>query len=412
MKDKKIIIGVTGSIAAYKIAFLVRLLVKEGAQVQIIMSESAQDFISPLTLATLSKKPVLADFQKDTQTGEWNNHVELGLWADAILIAPATANTLAKMANGLCDSLLLATYLSARCPVFVAPAMDLDMFLHPSTQRNLQILGQFQHQIIEPESGELASGLFGKGRMAEPEHILAFLANYFSEKNNFFEIFSNKKVLITAGATRENIDPVRFISNHSSGKMGYALAEVFADSGAFVTLISGISNLKIQHKNISKIEIKTAQEMYEKTLENFAKQDIIIHAAAVADYTPKVMAETKIKKKGQEMTLELIKTKDIAAEVGRLIGKNQIHVGFALETDHEIENAKGKLISKNFDLIVLNSMQVAGAGFDHETNQVLIIDDKNVRNFPLKSKKEVAKDILQAVLEKWKEKDDKNHFLS
>ncbi len=399
LEGKKILIGVTGSIAAYKIAHLTRLLVKEKAEVRIIMTSAAQTFITPLTLATLSKNPVLSQFEAD-QTGVWNNHVELGLWADLLLIAPASANTLAKMANGICDNLLLATYLSARCPVMFAPAMDLDMFLHPATQRNLQILQSFGNRMIEPETGELASGLFGKGRMAEPEQIMEILDNFFAKK----AILEGKRVLLTAGPTREALDPVRFISNHSSGKMGYALAEAFAEAGAKVCLVSGAVNLKPQHSNIELVKVISAQEMYEAVIQNLDNQDIIIHSAAVADYTPSQVSETKIKKNEAIFVLELTKTQDIAAEVGKKLHKNQLHVGFALETNNEIQNAQSKLERKRFDLIVLNSLQDAGAGFGHDTNKITLIDKKGIFPFELKSKNELAKELVEILAKKLKEK--------
>jgi phosphopantothenoylcysteine decarboxylase/phosphopantothenate--cysteine ligase len=399
INNKKVLLGVTGSIAAYKSAFLVRLLVKAGAEVKVIMSQSAVDFITPLTLSTLSKNPVLIDFQKD-KTGEWNNHVELGIWADVMLIAPASAHTIAKMANGLCDNLLLASYLSARCPVFLCPAMDLDMFTHPSTLHNLKKLQEFGNHIIEPTEGELASGLFGKGRMAEPEEIISVIEHFFDSQKQAKNLYG-KKALITAGATREYIDPVRFISNNSSGKMGYAIAEELAKQGAEVTLISGKTNLHIQHGNISKISVETAAEMFEATIPRVADSDIIVHCAAVADYTPKEKASQKIKKKENDLTIELVKTKDIAREVGNLLQPHQFHVGFALETNEEIKHAKEKLQKKNFDMIVLNSLQDRGAGFEHDTNKVSIIDKAGqVIDLPLKSKKEIAKDIVNLIISK------------
>jgi phosphopantothenoylcysteine decarboxylase/phosphopantothenate--cysteine ligase len=395
LQHKKIIVGVTGSIAAYKIAFLVRLLVKEGAEVQVIMTEDATAFITPLTLATLSKKPVLINYQKDTATGEWNNHVELGLWADLLLICPCTANTLAKMAMGLCDNLLMAVYLSARCPVWVAPAMDLDMYAHPSTQRNLATLAQYpHHRIIEATEGELASGLSGKGRMEEPEQLLTLLKNYFSPTESSLK---GKKILITAGGTREAIDPVRFITNHSTGKMGYAIAEELAQQGAIVTLISGVTHLAVQHPTIQKIDVESAEEMYNAVMQQFEQQAVIIHAAAVADYTPVEKSATKIKKNDNELFVHLKKTKDIAAAVGQQLRPHQVHVGFALETNNAIENAKGKLERKNLDFIVLNTLQDAGAGFGHDTNKIYIIDRNGTQNFELKHKKEVAKDIVAQV---------------
>ncbi|SFE50563.1 bifunctional phosphopantothenoylcysteine decarboxylase/phosphopantothenate--cysteine ligase CoaBC [Thermoflexibacter ruber] len=399
IKNKKILLGVTGSIAAYKSAFLVRLLVKAGAEVKVIMSQSATDFVAPLTLSTLSKNPVLIDFQKD-KTGEWNNHVELGLWADVMLIAPASANTIAKMANGLCDNLLLATYLSARCPIFLCPAMDLDMLAHPSTLHNLQKLQEFGNHVIEPKEGELASGLFGKGRMAEPEEIVVSLEHFFESQKQAKKLHG-KKALITAGATREYIDPVRFISNNSSGKMGYAIAEELAAQGAAVTLISGKTYLSIQNSHIHKINVETAAEMFEATVAHVADNDIIVHCAAVADYTPKEKASQKIKKKENDLTIELVKTKDIAKEVGHLLQPHQFHVGFALETNEEIKNAKEKLQKKNFDMIILNSLQDKGAGFEHDTNKVSIIDKTGqIIDLPLKSKKEVAQDIVRLIVSK------------
>ncbi|MGW8123110.1 bifunctional phosphopantothenoylcysteine decarboxylase/phosphopantothenate--cysteine ligase CoaBC [Roseivirga echinicomitans] len=396
LKGKKIILGVTGSIAAYKAAIFVRLLVKEGAEVKVIMTQAACEFITPLTLSTLSKNPVLIDFQKD-KTGEWNNHVDLGLWADAMIIAPASANTIGKMANGLCDSLLLATYLSARCPVLFAPAMDLDMYQHPSVLANIQKLIGFGNQLIEAEHGELASGLIGQGRMAEPENILAYLNDFFAKKSTF----KNKKVMITAGPTYEAIDPVRFIGNHSTGKMGYALAEEAANQGAEVTLISGPTHLTIEHAKINLIRVKSGNEMYEACAAANQTSDINVMAAAVADYTPKTVADQKIKKKGEGMTIELVKTIDIAKTIGAIKRQDQFNVGFALETEAELKHAQQKLESKNFDLIVLNSLNDKGAGFGHDTNKITIIDNQNnIQHFELKSKKEVAKDIINAIVQK------------
>ncbi len=396
LKGKKIILGVTGSIAAYKAAIFVRLLVKEGAEVKVIMTKAATDFITPLTLSTLSKNPVLIDFQKD-KTGEWNNHVDLGLWADAIIIAPASANTIGKMANGLCDNLLLATYLSARCPVFFAPAMDLDMYQHPSVLANIQKLIGFGNHLIEAEHGELASGLIGQGRMAEPENLVAYLSGFFTKKS----ALKGKKIMITAGPTYEAIDPVRFIGNHSTGKMGFALAEEAADQGAEVTLISGPTHLTIEHANIKLIRVKSGNQMYEACSIANQTSDINIMAAAVADYTPKTVADQKIKKKGDEMTIELVKTTDIAKSLGAIKRKDQFNVGFALETEAEIEHAQQKIKSKNFDLIVLNSLNDKGAGFGHDTNKITIIDNQNnIQHFELKSKREVAKDIINAIVQK------------
>ena len=396
LKGKKIILGVTGSIAAYKAAIFVRLLVKEEAEVKVIMTNSACDFITPLTLSTLSKNPVLIDFKKD-KTGEWNNHVDLGLWADAIIMAPASANTISKMANGLCDNLLLATYLSARCPVFFAPAMDLDMYQHPSVLANIQKLIGFGNHLIEAEHGELASGLIGQGRMAEPENLVAYLSDFFASKS----ALSDKKVMITAGPTYEAIDPVRFIGNHSTGKMGFALAEAAANQGAEVTLISGPTHLSIEHSNIKLIRVKSGNEMYEACSKANQFSDINIMAAAVADYTPKTVANQKIKKKGDAMTIELVKTTDIAKSLGAIKKSNQLNVGFALETEAELEHAQQKIKSKNFDLIVLNSLNDKGAGFGHDTNKITIIDNQNnIQHFELKSKREVAKDIINAIVQK------------
>lgn len=392
LRNKKIVLGVCGSIAAYKAAILTRLLIKQGAEVKIILTAAAVEFITPLTLATLSKNPVLVDFKKD-DTGEWNNHVELGLWADALLIAPASANTLAKMAQGLCDNLLLATYLSARCPVFLAPAMDLDMYQHPATRKNLSDLNEYGNHIIEAEFGELASGLIGNGRMAEPEHIIEHLENHFSANDRF----KGKKVLITAGPTHEQIDPVRFIGNHSSGKMGYALANSMADKGAEVTLVSGPTSLTVDHPNIRLIRVNSAEEMYRQSIKHYEQSEVAILAAAVADYTPRDKSVQKIKKEKNGLTITLVKTHDIALELGKMKKPHQINVGFALETENETDNARKKLTSKNFDLIVLNSLRDDGAGFGHDTNKITIIDENNSRNFELKSKKDVAEDIITAI---------------
>ena len=396
LKGKKLILGITGSIAAYKAAFFVRLLVKEGAEVKVIVTEAAKDFVTPTTLATLSKNPVLSSFTRGNE-GEWNNHVELGLWADAMIVAPASANTLGKMANGLCDNLLLATYLSARCPVFFAPAMDLDMYQHPSVTTNIKKLQRFGNHLIEAEHGELASGLVGQGRMAEPEHMVAILADFFAADKPL----SKKKVLITAGPTHEAIDPVRFIGNHSTGKMGFAIAEEAAEKGANVTLVAGPTHLTSQHPGIDLVRVKSGKEMYEACLAVSHEADITILAAAVADYAPREVASQKIKKKTDEMSIDLVKTTDIAKELGQLKHNGQINVGFALETNAELENAKEKIRKKNFDLIVLNSLNDKGAGFGHDTNKISIIDkENNIREFELKTKREVAKDIINAILEK------------
>lgn len=391
--NKKILLGVSGSIAAYKSALLVRLLVKEGADVKVIMTQAAKDFITPLTLSTLSKNPVLTSFTNG-ENGEWNNHVELGLWADAMIIAPASANTLAKCANGIADNLLIASYLSAKCPVFFAPAMDLDMYIHPSTVENLRKLKSFGNELIKAEFGELASGLVGEGRLAEPEEIVHQLTRFFSRK----EALKGKKVLITAGPTQEPIDPVRFISNHSSGKMGFAIAEAFEMAGAEVLLVSGPVSISFP-KGVKIEKVQSAQQMYEATAKYFEECDIVILSAAVADYTPLYVADKKIKKKEDVFTIEMTKTTDIAATLGKEKKTGQIIVGFALETDNEFENAKGKLERKNFDFIVLNSLQDSGAGFRYDTNKIKIINRAGkVYDFELKTKKEVAQDILETII--------------
>jgi phosphopantothenoylcysteine decarboxylase/phosphopantothenate--cysteine ligase len=397
IKGRKILVGISGSIAAYKAALLVRLLVKAEAEVQVIMTESAKEFITPLTLSVLSKKPVLSTFT-DTKTASWNNHVELGLWADAIVIAPATARTLSKCATGNCDDLLTAIYLSARCPVFFAPAMDVDMYHHASTKRNMAQLTDFGNIFINPEYGELASGLIGDGRLAEPEVIIAALADHFAVKS----VAIAKKVLITAGPTIEPIDPVRYISNRSSGKMGYAIAAAFASAGSDVTLISGPTNLQTPHRSINLVKVETAQEMLDATQGYFSQSDVIIFSAAVADYQSREVAEQKIKKKSSEMVLELVKTPDIAGTLGNIKKSNQLVIGFALETENELEHAQEKLERKGFDYVILNSLNDPGAGFAHDTNKITVIDkEKTIRRFELKPKDEVAADILNIVLEKW-----------
>ena len=395
LKDKKIILGVCGSIAAYKVAILTRLLVKAEAEVKVIMTRSARGFITPLTLSTLSKNPVLSEFSKD-ETGQWNNHVELGLWADGLVIAPATAHTLGKMANGLCDNLLLAVYLSARCPVFFAPAMDLDMLQHPSTRKNSETLQSFGNHLIQPAFGELASGLTGLGRMAEPEEILEYLLDFFDQS----QVLKGKKVLVTAGPTQEAIDPVRFISNHSSGKMGFAIAEEFARHGAEINLITGPTQLHTQHPRIHVTQVTTAKEMLEACSGYFGEADITVWSAAVADFRPSEEAKQKIKKKTDDLVLKLTRTDDIAATFGKSKRNGQIVVGFALETEEEESNALKKLESKNFDLIVLNSLNDRGAGFGHDTNKVTIMDREKKATFELKSKKEVAADIVKAIIDK------------
>lgn len=396
LQGKKIILGVCGSIAAYKAAILTRLLVKSGAEVKVLMTPSALDFITPLTLSTLSKNPALVNFVKD-DAGQWNNHVDLGLWGDVLLVAPASANTIARMANGLCDNLLLAAYLSARCPVFLAPAMDLDMWQHPATQANIERLKSFGNHLIKPGYGELASGLTGDGRMAEPEDIITQLESFFHISGKL----AGKRVLVTSGPTYEAIDPVRFIGNHSSGKMGFAIAEAMARQGGHVSLVTGPTH---QHTNLPNIDVKrvvSAEEMHKTCMELFPTSEIAVLAAAVADYRPKTVAAQKIKKKDDDLTLELTKTPDIAASLGKVKRDGQMIVGFALETDMEQANAIKKLEAKNFDLIVLNSLNDTGAGFAYDTNKVSIIDStRAVKTFDLKSKKEVAEDIVNAVLEK------------
>jgi len=393
LAGKNIVIAVCGSIAAYKIASLIRLLVKADARVNVVMSKEATAFITPLTLSTLSKNPVLIDYYQPN-TGEWNNHVEIALNADYILVAPATANTLAKMANGFCDNLLTAVYLSAKCPVLFAPAMDLDMWKHPSTQSNINKLGSYGNILIPPGKGELASGLVGEGRLAEPEEILDFLVK-FSETG---VPLAGKKALVSAGPTYEAIDPVRFIGNHSSGKMGYAIATQLEELGADVTLVSGPSALKLP-KGVNTISVTSAAEMLHACEEHFEAADIVVMSAAVADYTPVEVASQKIKKKENEFSIELKKTVDILATLGAKKKENQLLVGFALETNNELENAKDKLIRKNLDFIVLNSMQDKGAGFATDTNKVTIIDRSgNTREFSLKSKEEVAKDICSIIV--------------
>ena len=392
LQGKRIILGITGSIAAYKSALLVRLLVKEGAEVKVIMTSLAKEFITPLTLATLAKNPILVDFF-DPTNGNWNSHVDLGLWADAYVIAPATANTIGKMATGVADNLLLTTYLSAKCPVFVAPAMDLDMFAHPATQRNIETLKSIGNHIIEPASGELASGLEGKGRMEEPEKIVQYLDDFFTPKP-----LSGKNILITAGPTYEKIDPVRFVGNYSTGKMGFALAEVCALQGADVCLIAGPVQLNTKHQNIERIDVESAQEMYEAVLNRFYGMDGAILCAAVADFTPIDTAQTKLKREKENLMLELIPTKDIAAAVGEMKTESQFLVGFALETNNEEANAMSKMERKNFDFIVLNSLQDAQAGFGYDTNKISIIHRLGGKTeFDLKNKNAVAEDIVSEI---------------
>ena len=396
LSGKNILLGVTGGIAAYKTSFLVRLLIKAGANVKVIMTQSAGSFVSPLTLSTLSKQPVLMDFiNQEDGSLSWNNHVELGLWADLFLVAPATANTMAKMANGTFDNLLMATYLSAKCPVYFAPAMDLDMYKHPSTRASMQTLESFGNVMIPAESGELASGLSGEGRMAEPENIMAFMNDHLATGLPL----SNKQVLITAGPTYEALDPVRFLGNRSSGTMGFELAKCAAELGARVHLVSGPTALSVHHPNIELTRVESAAEMYEAVHAVYTEMDIVISAAAVADYRPKTVAKEKIKKKPDgAMQIEMERTQDILKSLGEL-KKDQFLVGFALETENELENAKRKLTRKNLDAIVLNSLRDAGAGFGGSTNKITFIDKKSTeKTFELKTKAEVAADIWEEII--------------
>lgn len=390
IKGKKILLGVTGSIAAYKAVLVVRLLIKAGAEVKIIMTKGANDFVTPLTFSTLSKNKVAVDlFEEDT----WANHVELGRWADVFLIAPATANTLAKMAHGICDNLLQATYLSAACPIIIAPAMDEEMWHHQATQQNIDCLRDRSHQIIPVNNGELASGIFGEGRMAEPEDIIQYLNFFFENKNTL----TGKNVLITAGPTYENIDPVRFIGNHSSGKMGIAIAEEMWARGANVTLVLGPSQEKVTAK-INTLRVTSAEEMYQACMNQFDQSDYIIMAAAVADYTPSTEEKQKIKKAEDSLQIDLVKTKDILMEAGRKKTPQQILVGFALETENENQFAQEKMKKKNTDYMILNSLNDSGAGFGHATNKITIFEkDGQIHEFPLKSKKEVAVDIINLI---------------
>ncbi|MNK64388.1 Coenzyme A biosynthesis bifunctional protein CoaBC [compost metagenome] len=393
LKNKNIILGVCGSIAAYKSAFLVRLLVKAGANVKVILTPDGANFITPLTLATLSKNPVYTQYFEE-ETGVWSNHVELGLWADLIIIAPISANTLAKLATGICDNLLTAVYLSAKCPVYVAPAMDLDMWKHESTQANITKINSYGNIVIAPGSGELASGLYGEGRMAEPEEIISFLDEAIKKSMPLY----GKKVMVTAGPTYEAIDPVRFIGNHSSGKMGFALADELARLGADVTLIAGPTAQK-SGQTVKRTDVVSAQQMYEACLAVFPETDITVMCAAVADYRPKIVATNKIKKQHSSLVLELEKTVDILATLGKAKKGNQILVGFALETNDEENYAKGKLEKKNLDLVVLNSLNDKGAGFKSDTNKITIFNKALERSvFEMKAKADVAKDICSAIL--------------
>lgn len=394
MRGKHIVLGISGSIAAYKACSLIRLLVKAGAEVQVVITPSGKEFITPITLSALTSKPVVSEFfsQRD---GSWHSHVDLGQWADLMIVAPATASTMAKMANGVADNMLITTYLSMKAPVMIAPAMDLDMYRHPSTQENLKCLRSYGNIIIEPSSGELASGLIGKGRMEEPENIFEIVKAFFSTKDKL----KGKKVLITAGPTYEKIDPVRFIGNHSTGKMGFALAEVCAEQGAEVELIAGPVDLSVHHPNIRRTDVQTAEEMYVAATNLFPRVDAAILCAAVADFTLAHVAEEKIKRKGDDLQLHLVPTKDIAAELGKSKRPDQVLVGFALETTNEKENAKQKLEKKNLDFIVLNSLKDAGAGFSYDTNKVTILSASGEQSFPLKTKREVACDIIEKLCE-------------
>ena len=408
LSGKKIVLGISGGIAAYKSASLVRLFIKAGAEVQVIMTPASKDFVTPLTLSTLSKNPVYSTFfdeendpsrpdETAKKNAEWNNHVEIGLWADLMIIAPATANTMSKMATGNSDNLLIATYLSAKCPVYFAPAMDLDMYKHPSTLASFKTLQEFGNTIIPAESGELASGLSGEGRMAEPENIIAFLEADLESQLPL----RGKKILITAGPTYEAIDPVRFIGNHSSGKMGFDIAECAANNGAEVILISGPTHLKIKNNKIKVIAVTSAQEMYDACHSYFENVDVAVAAAAVADYRPKKVAPHKIKKTEQDLTIELEKTRDILASLGEK-KKKQFLIGFALETENEMENARLKIQKKNLDLIVLNSLQDEGAGFGKSTNKVTFIDKSfTVEPMQLKSKEAVAMDIINKIIARY-----------
>lgn len=393
LQGKRILICISGGIAAYKINYLIRDLIRNNAEVQVLMTPSAKQFVSDLTLSTLSKNPVYSDFY--SENGTWNNHVELAMWADVMLIAPCTANTLAKMMQGICDNLVIATYMSAKCPVFIAPAMDLDMYQHPSTKQNLALAEDFGHFVIPAETGELASGLFGQGRMAEPETIISALQTFF-KTNSREKSLEGKTVLVTAGPTYEAIDPVRFIGNHSSGKMGFSIAEEAANRGAKVILITGPSNQDITNSAIEIHRVQSAREMFNEVFNHYDKTDIAIASAAVADYAPKEIAKEKIKKNDDSLIIELVKNPDILKTMGEQKSR-QFLVGFALETQNEEENAKGKLLKKNLDMIVLNSLRDEGAGFQGDTNLIKIITPTEQKEFSLKSKSEVAKDILDFV---------------
>lgn len=397
LKGKRIVLGITGSIAAYKACVLIRELIKAGAEVQAVMTPSAKEFITPLTISTLTHKPVISEFF-DRRDGSWHSHVDIGLWADAMIIAPATASSIAKMANGVADNMLITTYLSMRAPVFVAPAMDVDMFSHTATQKNIKTLRSYGNIIIEPETGELASGLEGKGRMEEPAVIAKSLEAYFKSQNQL----KGKRVLITAGPTYEKIDPVRFIGNYSSGKMGYALAEECAERGAEVELVSGPVSINLNRANIHITKVESAAQMYAAAVNAFPKTDIAILCAAVADFTPRETKDVKIKREKGDMAIQLVPTKDIAAELGRMKKDSQFMVGFALETNDETNNAINKLKAKKLDFIVLNSLNDKGAGFSVDTNKITIISDTSKYEYPLKPKREVAKDIIDKICELYK----------
>lgn len=398
LQGKKIVLGITGSIAAYKAAYLVRGLVRKGAEVQVVITPAGKEFITPITLSALTSKPVVSEFFSN-RDGTWNSHVDLGLWADAMLIAPATASTIGKMAHGIADNMLVTTYLSMKAPVFVAPAMDLDMFAHPSTQKNLDILRSYGNRIIEPAEGELASGLVGKGRMEEPDRIIGLLDEYFDSQR----LLAKKKILITAGPTYEKIDPVRFIGNYSSGKMGFALAEACAERGAEVTLIAGPVSQAARHPSIRRIDVESADEMYRAAMKAFPESDAAVLCAAVADYRPEIRADKKIKRESTgNLTLQLVPNPDIAASLGRIKQPGQLLVGFALETDDEQAHAFAKLEKKNLDFIVLNSLNDAGAGFRCDTNKITILTRQGeITAFPLKSKQEVAADIVEKLSAGW-----------
>lgn len=397
LKGKRIVLGITGSIAAYKACVLIRELIKAGAEVQAVMTPSAKEFITPLTISTLTHKPVISEFF-DRRDGSWHSHVDIGLWADAMIIAPATASSIAKMANGVADNMLITTYLSMRAPVFVAPAMDVDMFSHTATQKNIKTLRSYGNIIIEPETGELASGLEGKGRMEEPAVIAKSLEAYFKSQNQL----KGKRVLITAGPTYEKIDPVRFIGNYSSGKMGYALAEECAERGAEVELVSGPVSINLNRANIHITKVESAAQMSAAAVNAFPKTDIAILCAAVADFTPRETKDVKIKREKGDMAIQLVPTKDIAAELGRMKKESQFMVGFALETNDETNNAINKLKAKKLDFIVLNSLNDKGAGFSVDTNKITIISDTSKYEYPLKPKREVAKDIIDKICELYK----------